>query len=359
MAGQLARLHLDRLLHVLTRIERGHKLLQRWRWSCGFMIGRCLILGGGWEREGLKTGKERTSSFAGGGQEGRQEACTWLRKDTERLLGRVYLCARVACRSLFHPPSLPPSSQARAAVLAFSRPPQQQQQQQQGLYPHSSLATPPSSHSPSFPPSLSFSGRGSHAVLLPSPTTAGTAAPAPAPAPAPAAAACPAGLSSSLLSPLKEPQAAAALVPALPCVVVRGRPRGREGGREGRKRERREGEGPSEKTVVGRDGASLSRRRGLCCPFSCGAGHEDETGAQVLRVARPATELASLHGESQSSSLPFLFPPSVPPSLLSLPSRALIPSSAFSFVVLEAMVFSFPHTNSLPPSLAPPFSPYS
>ena len=123
--------------------------------------------------------------------------------------------------------------------------------------------------------------------------------------------------------------------------------------------ERREGEGPSEKTVVGRDGASLSRRRGLCCPFSCGAGHEDETGAQVLRVARPATELASLHGESQSSSLPFLFPPSVPPSLLSLPSRALIPSSAFSFVVLEAMVFSFPHANSLPPSLAPPFSPYS
>jgi hypothetical protein len=108
LAGQLARLHLDRLLHVLTRIERGHKLLQRWRWSCGFMIGRCLILGGGWEREGLKTGKERTSSFAGGGQEGRQEACTWLRKDTERLLGRVYLCARVACRSLFHPPSLRP-----------------------------------------------------------------------------------------------------------------------------------------------------------------------------------------------------------------------------------------------------------
>ena len=58
--------------------------------------------------EGLKTGKQRTSSFAGGGQEGRQEACKWKRKDTERLLGRVYLCASVACRSLSHPPSIPP-----------------------------------------------------------------------------------------------------------------------------------------------------------------------------------------------------------------------------------------------------------
>ena len=62
--GQLARLHLDRLLRVLTRIERSHKLLQRWRRPCGFFTGVCLVLGGGWEGEGLKTGKQRTSSFA-------------------------------------------------------------------------------------------------------------------------------------------------------------------------------------------------------------------------------------------------------------------------------------------------------
>ena len=35
LAGQLPRLHLDRLPCVHTRIERSHKLLQRWRWPCG------------------------------------------------------------------------------------------------------------------------------------------------------------------------------------------------------------------------------------------------------------------------------------------------------------------------------------
>ena len=136
---------------------------------------------------------------------------------------------------------------------------------------------------------------------------------------------------------------------------------GREGGREGR------GNGGRGKDQVRRRWWGETERAyqdavAFALPFPVVLGHEDETGDQVLRVARPAAELASLHGESQSSSLPFLFPPSVPPSLLSLPSRALIPSSAFSFVVLEAMVwrasatvfekrFFLTQTPSLPPSL--------
>ena len=67
MAGQLARLHLDRLLRVLTRIERSHKLLQRWRRPCGFFTGMCLVLGGGWEGGGIEDRQAKDELFRGRG----------------------------------------------------------------------------------------------------------------------------------------------------------------------------------------------------------------------------------------------------------------------------------------------------
>ena len=139
LAGQLPRLHLDRLPCVHTRIERSHKLLQRWRWPCGLLIGRCLGGGpfpcvtldvvflsvrwivllrapfAGWWRllvggEGEKSWQRGRAVSREGGRKGDRKAIKWWRTDTERLLVRVYLCASVSgLRAVHSPPSLPPS----------------------------------------------------------------------------------------------------------------------------------------------------------------------------------------------------------------------------------------------------------
>ena len=108
LAGQLPRLHLDRLPCVHTRIERSHKLLQRWRWPCGLLIGRCL--GGGEGGDVEKSWQRGRALSREGGRKGDRKAIKWWRTDTERLLVRVYLCASVSgLRAVHSPPSLPPS----------------------------------------------------------------------------------------------------------------------------------------------------------------------------------------------------------------------------------------------------------